>query len=64
MQSFITKQVKKAPESIPNLVKLAIDTFLGKGFEVVEADVVKNIKELENKAYIEVNEEQVKYLAE
>ena len=55
VQAFIIKLVKKAAENQGKLVELAKVKFKEKGIELEEADVVKNLEELETKGYIERN---------
>ena len=47
-----------------NLVQQAIVKYKEKGLDTTSADIEKNIKELENKGYLEVNEDELKYVAE
>ena len=55
IQAFIIKLVKKEAENQGKLAELAKGKFKEKGIELEEADIVKNLEELETKGYIERN---------
>ena len=47
VMAFIAKTVKRQPTTVVTIVELAIQNFAGKGLDLVEVNITKNITELE-----------------
>ena len=50
--AFITKTVKRQEQNLATLVELVIQFFAGKGLQIIEEHISKNIEELEMKELI------------
>ena len=62
VMAFITKTVKRQPTDIATLVEISIQNFAGKGLNLVEANITKNITELEDKELVSIDNEVVSYI--